>query len=104
MTVFTFFENHPERMILAALGFLTLYIIGCVVFFLKGKKIRRLWPMLILVCVWFCWAVWESHCQNMGYNIRVDLLLLAPLILALSIGLTGYQITLLLPKEETASK
>ena len=84
---------------LVSLFFLLTFLVGFVGLYFKGKKWLRLWPTFIISATWFGWALWESHCQSMGYNIRVDLLVLVPLVLLLTASLVGYQIKLLSSKK-----
>ena len=104
MNIFSLFVNRPGMMMLVSILFLMLYAIFFSFFWFKGKRVRQLWPILALTCLWLCWGIWESYCQGMGYNIRVDLLLLVPLILVLTIGLIGYQIIVLLKSTRRTPK
>lgn len=103
MIVFTFFQDHPERMLLIAAAFLICYAAGFAFFRVKGKKLRRLWPALVLGCIWLACGLWEQHCVNMEYNIRVDLMFLLPFTYGLTLGLIICQIILLIPEKTQGS-
>ncbi|MHC5142587.1 MAG: hypothetical protein ACYSOY_03180 [Planctomycetota bacterium] len=99
MNIFTFFADKPERIMLVSLFFLLTFLVGFVGLYVKGKKCLRLWPAFIIAGIWFGWALWESHCQSMGYNIRVDLLIIIFLVVLMTASLIGYQIILMLPNK-----
>ena len=78
-----FFVWHPGRIAIVSgvffLGFLGAY-------FLNGRHMQ-FQHGLLLVCaiIWGLYAMWESHCKTMEYDIRVDLLLIYPVLMSVSI-------------------
>ena len=76
------FVWHPERIAIVSgvffLGFLGLYL-------LNRKHIQfQHWLLLICAITWGLFAMWEAHCEIMEYNIRVDLLLIYPVLMSFS--------------------
>jgi hypothetical protein len=71
--------GHPERIAAAAL----LWLIAAATLTFWRKKFA--WPPLVTGTVWAAYAAWEWYCVRMGYNIRVDMFLVAPLLLAFTI-------------------
>lgn len=54
---------------------------------------------------WIVYAVWEYYCRVKGYNIRVDLLFIYPILaLATALGLTLWVVSLKLYKSERKQK
>ena len=49
-----------------------------------GRK-KLFWPPLIACVSWGLFAVWEQHCVNMKYDIRVDLFLITPLLVTITL-------------------
>jgi hypothetical protein len=45
----------------------------------------RSWPLLTTACVWILYAIWEAYCENQNYNIRVDLMLLPPILVIVTV-------------------
>ena len=68
---------HPERIFWVAFFFL---VVSGLYFILQ----RKYWPCLIATFAWTAYIFWEQHCKNTGANIRVDLLLLAPVLFVIS--------------------
>jgi hypothetical protein len=73
--IFEPFVMHPERIAVVA----ALFLLGYAV--LRWRGHLRAWPLLVSAGAWGLWVPWELHCTAMGYNIRVDLLLLCPLLI-----------------------
>ena len=76
------FVWHPERIAIVSgvffLGFLGVYL-------LNRKHIQfQHWLLLICAIIWGLFAMWEAHCEIMKYDIRVDLLLIYPVLMSLS--------------------
>ena len=44
----------------------------------------KAWPLLVAAVAWGLWVPWEWHCKAMGFDIRVDLLVLCPLLLGVT--------------------
>ncbi len=89
-----FFLIHPERItVLAALFFVA--SIG------SSVAERRAWPTAFAGAGWALYAMWELHCKKQGYNIRIDLILIAPVLFVL----TGWGlISLVQPRKAESSE
>lgn len=70
-----FFVVHPERIFLAA-------VFLCLVFLLFHWMQRRAWPVLGAAAAWGLWVPWEAYCASGGFDIRIDLLVVGPAVLA----------------------
>ena len=78
------FVSHPERIIVVAV----IWFLSAAVLFIWGNKFK--WPPVVAGTVWACFAAWEWHCMRMGHNIRVDMFLISPLLLAFTVfGFVG---------------
>lgn len=73
------FVAHPERIVAVAI----LFFVAALLVTIWRKRIA--WAPLVAGVAWACYAGWESHCVEMRYNIRVDLLLVYPLLVAFTI-------------------
>jgi len=71
------FIMHPERIAWVA-GFLFVASI----FFYTAQ--RRAWAVFITGIGWALFAIWESYCKERGYNIRVDLFVIVPVLYSLT--------------------
>jgi len=71
------FIMHPERIALVA-------ILLLVVSICFSTAQRRAWPTIIAGAGWAVFAMWEWYCKSRGYNIRIDLLVIAPVLYALT--------------------
>jgi len=77
------FVWHSERIMIVScaffLGFLGMYLFNrkCLLF--------QHWLLLVCAVIWGLFAVWEAHCKTMEYNIRVDLLLIYPVLASITI-------------------
>lgn len=69
---------HPER-IAAVCAFLMIP-------FVLILLVRRFpaWPLLIAAVVWGLFALWEWYAKAHGWNIRVDLLLIYPVLVMIT--------------------
>jgi hypothetical protein len=79
---------HPERIAFVA----GLFLASFVGLLLVCKTPRRYnpWPLLIPTAIWAAYAPWEAYCMAGKYNIRVDLLIIYPIILAATVlGVAG---------------
>lgn len=74
-----FFVWHPERAALVGVLFL---IAAPICHALKKPKILT----LIAGFSWLLYAIWEWHCKEQRYNIRVDLALVYPTLFAITLG------------------
>lgn len=43
------------------------------------------WLVFVASLVWGLFAFWEQYCKTRGYNIRVDLFLIFPILLAVTL-------------------
>lgn len=79
-----FFVENPGRVAVVAGIFLMVFI----AFTLLGRTDRRFrgWPFLAASSLWSLYAFWEWLCQGKGWNIRIDLLLIYPTLLAITIA------------------
>ena len=73
---------HPERVMVVAFFFSLLYF-GLVLS--KAATRVRVRPILIAAIAWALYSAWEYHCKIQRYNIRVDLLLIYPLLVIVSL-------------------
>jgi len=73
------FVWHPERIAAVAC------VLFIAFFVLLSLRRFRSWPLLIPACVWGLFAVWEAYCKAQKYNIRVDLLLLYPILVVVTV-------------------
>lgn len=61
------------------LSYLVIYVLAC-----KWSFVRS-WPLLIVAVAWALFAVWELFCTVKEYNIRVDLFVICPVLIAVTI-------------------
>ena len=52
---------------------------------LRSSSRVRTWPLLVAAIAWGLWVPWEWHCKAMGYDIRIDLLVLCPMLLGVTV-------------------
>lgn len=71
--------SHPRRIAAVSLCFL----VAAVWLAFRTRHIN--WPVIVAAISWALFAGWESHCNAMGYNIRVDLFLLSPILLTVTL-------------------
>ena len=45
---------------------------------------RSAWPTFIAGIGWIVFAMWELHCRKQGYNIRLDFILIVPVLFVLT--------------------
>ena len=78
------FVGHPERVAVVA----ALFFLAFVVVLILAKRVRRLraWPLLVPTLLWTFFIPWEAYCKAGGYNIRVDLFLICPILLIATVG------------------
>jgi hypothetical protein len=74
------FVGRPLAALAISLGFGLVW--AGVVFVIPGKRIRT-WPLGIPTVLWALYAAWEYECAREQANIRIDLLVLYP-VLAIS--------------------
>jgi hypothetical protein len=74
------FVWHPERIAAVAVG---LAIVAAVTFLVRR---RVAWSTAIAAIMWALFAVWEWQCKTERADIRVDLLLIYPVLLVFTVG------------------
>ena len=79
-----FFVWRPDRIALVAGAFLILAVAAAVL----GRFNHRFrsWPLFAAAALWALYAPYEGLARKKGWNIRVDLLLFYPVLLAVSIA------------------
>ena len=75
------FIGHPERAMWMAVVFL---ILPVVLGLLRGFKPRRKLPILLASLCWAGFSLWEAQAVSEKWNIRVELLLIGPVLLVVS--------------------
>ena len=78
------FVWHPERIVVVSCVFFVSYF-GLRIFRRKVSSVQN-WPLLIPAVIWGSFAIWEWYCKAQRYNIRVDLLLIYPVLITVSIA------------------
>jgi hypothetical protein len=73
------FVWHPERAAIMAVGF----VVALTTIWFLRKRFE--WLILIAALAWSLFAFWEHNCKAHGYNIRVDLFLIYPILLAVTL-------------------
>ena len=69
---------HPERIAMVA-GLSLLVGVGVTI-----ARRRVAWPLVVVSLAWFVFSGWEWYCRVREYNIRVDLMLVWPVLLPLT--------------------
>jgi hypothetical protein len=72
--------SRPDRMAAIAGAFLALIV------WLYYVRRRIAWPAVIGAAAWAAFAVWERYAMSRRWDIRVDLLIIWPAILAITVG------------------
>ena len=70
------FVWHPERIAIVAGIFFVAFIVT--------QRHFRAWPFLVAAIAWAVLVPWEYYCKVQEANIRVDLLLIWPLLLIIT--------------------
>jgi hypothetical protein len=83
MKLMEWFFWRPERILVVSLAFFLGYLV-IHTFRYKWSSVRS-WPLLIPAIAWILFAIWERHCTIKESNIRVDLLLIYPVLIVVSI-------------------
>ena len=78
-----FFVWEPGRVAVVAGAFLLTFI-ACTVLERFNRRFRS-WPLLAAAVLWGLYALWEWLAFEKRWNIRVDLLLIYPLLFVASI-------------------
>ncbi len=85
------FVAHPERIAVVA----ALWIAATVLLTFLRKKF--VWLPAVAGIAWASFAAWERYCTAQGYNIRVDLFLIYPVLVVITVagvvGLIGVRIS-----------
>ena len=78
------FVSHPDRIAVVGAAFMVTAIY-------VGMAHRRLsWPSIAAGLCWLLFAAWERYCVVQGYDIRVDLVLIWPVLLSVTLwGVLG---------------
>ncbi len=79
-----FFVWQPGRVAIVAGIFLALFVIFAVLS--RSNHRFRSWPFFAVAALWGLYALWEWFAFEKRWNIRVDLLLIYPVLLAASIA------------------
>src|SRR6266542_5415109 len=79
-----FFVWRPDRIGAVAGAFLILALATAVLG--RSNPRFRSWPLFAAAALWALYAPYESWAHRKGWNIRVDLLLFYPILLAVSIA------------------
>ena len=77
------FVWHPERIVIVS-GVFFLGFIGICLLNRKHVQFQH-WLLLVCAIIWGVFAIWEANCKAMEYNIRVDLLLIYPVLMSFSV-------------------
>jgi hypothetical protein len=83
MNPLEWFFWKPER----AFAVSCIFFLGYLVIRLLSRKpsSARSWPLLIPAIAWALFAIWEWFCAVKEYNIRVDLFLIYPILIVVSV-------------------
>ena len=73
------FILHPERIACVAILFVLWYAA------LRSRGHCRAWPLLVAGGAWTSWVPWEMYAKAMRYDIRVDLLVIYPVLFAVTV-------------------
>jgi hypothetical protein len=73
------FIEQPDRAFLVAATFLVAFILVS-----RARK-RPVWAFLIPILAWIAYGLWEISLPGKGMNIRIDLLLIYPVLFVLTI-------------------
>ena len=77
------FIFHPGRIMIVSgvffLGFMGVYL------FNRKHLLFQHWLLLACAVIWALFAAWETYCKTMEYNIRVDLLLIYPVLVSITL-------------------
>jgi hypothetical protein len=78
------FVGHPERVAIVAALFFIAYALA----FVRARKVHRprAWPLLVPALLWTLFVPWEAYCKAGSYNIRVDLLVIWPILAIATLG------------------
>ena len=83
ISVMQWFVWRPDRILAVSFVLFMLYFGMCL---LKGKRPSvRTRLLLVSAALWAVFAGWESYCASKHYDIRVDLLLIYPVLAVISI-------------------
>jgi hypothetical protein len=73
------FVWHPERIAIVACILLLAYLM------LRRVGRFRPRPILVSAVIWGAFALWEWYCKIQGYNIRIDLFLIYPVLIIVTV-------------------
>ena len=86
-----FFLMHPTQIGCVA----GLFFVGAVYYSVKQQ---RALPIAVAAVAWALFAMWESYCKQQGYNIRLDLVVILPVMFVL----TGWGLQALFQRQHVA--
>ena len=75
-----FFVERPERAFIVALAFGLCFLAAAL------SRAKPAWPLAVPAAAWLLYGAWEVHLRGKGYNIRVDLLLIYPVLGGITIA------------------
>ena len=75
------FVGHPERIALVAAAF----VAGYIALRMRRPAVVR-WPLILGAVTWAAFAVWELECLREQANIRIDLFLIYPILVLLTLA------------------
>ncbi len=77
------FVGHPGRIAMVS-GVFIIWFFG--VYLLNRKRMQfQHWSLLACAVGWMLFAMWEGHCNIKEYNVRVDLFVIYPFLMGLSV-------------------
>ena len=91
--MFVFFMNHVPVIFLISIAFLVIWAITS-----KLWKARKTWPFILISVLWLFLGFNEVFQQAINNDIRIDLLLIPPLVILVSIILIITEIILIWPR------
>ena len=75
-----FFVERPERAFIVALAFGFCFLAAAL------SRAKPAWPLALPAAAWLAYGTWEQHLRGKGHNIRVDLLLIYPVLGAITLA------------------
>jgi hypothetical protein len=77
--------ERPDLIFMLAGGFAAVAALALLGRIRRTPIALRSWPCFAAALLWALYAIWEAALQGKGYNIRVDLLLIHPLLTLVSL-------------------
>ncbi len=72
--------ERPERAFIVALALGLCFLAAAL------SRAKPAWPLALPAAAWLVYGAWEQHLRGKGYNIRVDLLLIYPVLGAITLA------------------